>query len=79
MVYNFFLKFRKIFIFNSLGIKKEKGFIKFEDKKCDVLNSNEGFLFLFIYLFIFKFRNEKCTSWLHANFWDKNKKCSYFL
>ena len=51
MVYNFFLKFRKIFIFNSLGIKK-KGFIKFKDKKCDVLNSNEGFLFLFIYLFL---------------------------
>ena len=33
---------------------------------------------LFIYLF-FKFRNEKWTSWLHENFWDKNKKCSYFL
>ena len=49
MVYNFFLKFRKIFIFNSLGIKKEKGFIKFEDKKCDVLNSNEGFIYLFIF------------------------------
>ena len=73
MVYNFFLKFRKIFIFNSLGIKK-KGFIKFKDKKCDVLNSNEGF---FIYLF-FKFRNEKWISWLHANFWIKTKNVAIF-
>ena len=74
MVYNFFLKFRKIFIFNSLGIKKKKGFIKFKDKKCDVLNSNEGF---FIYLF-FKFRNEKWISWLHANFWIKTKNVAIF-
>lgn len=51
-------------------IKKKKGFIKFKDKKCDVLNGNEGFFLFFI---IIKFRKEKWTSWLHANFWDKKK------
>ena len=26
----------------------------------------------------FKFRNEKWTSWLHANFWDKKKNVAIF-